>query len=389
MLNVNELHLLDFTGEGMYIAVLDGGFPEVDNLIAFQNTKILGGYNLVDRTSDFYTRNDHGTLVLSTMAGVFENGINGATTNFVGTAPDASFYLFITEDTTKEVPLEESLWVEAAEEADRLGVDVINSSLGYSIFFDNPAYNYSYSDMDGNTAFVSRGAAIAFSKGMLIVNSVGNEGNSTSWPYMNAPADVASVLSIGAVDGNEVIADFSSYGPTSDNRLKPDVSAQGKQSYLINTSGNVITGNGTSFSSPIMAGAVACLWQAFPNKTNAEITQLIKESAHLYSTPNNHEGYGIPNFGSIYELLSGEEIENQIEEVVMYPNPVASTMFFKFPLEVDEINVQVYNMLGQAILTQNISKENQFLDISFLENNLYVFQISYNNKIQHFKILKN
>jgi hypothetical protein len=303
MLNADELHLNNFTGDGMCIAVIDGGFPEVNNLTAFSNTKILGGYNFVDRNPYFYTRNYHGTAVLSTIAGVLESGVNGATSNFVGTAPDASFYLFITEDTTQEIPLEESLWVEAAEVADSLGVDVINSSLGYSVFFDNPSYNYSYIDMNGSTSFISRGAEIAFSRGMIVVNSVGNEGSNASWPYMNAPADAPSVLSIGAVDGNRVIASFSSYGPTSDNRIKPDVSARGVQSYVINTSGNVATGSGTSFSSPIMAGAVACLWQAFPNKTNAEITKLIKESAHLYNTPNNHEGYGIPNFKTIFEAI--------------------------------------------------------------------------------------
>jgi hypothetical protein len=307
MLGGETLHQNDFRGAGMQIAVIDAGFPGVNTFNSFKrirdNGQILGGYDFVARSSNFYGGNSHGTSVLSTIAGYLENGVNGATTNFSGTAPDASFYLFRTENAPVEVKLEESLWVEAAERADSLGVDVINTSLGYSVFFDNPDHNYSYVDMDGQTAFITRGAEIAFSRGMVLVSSAGNEGNDPVWPYINAPADGPSVLTVGAVNSAGTIASFSSFGPTSDNRLKPDVCAQGQGTYLINSSGNVTSGNGTSFSSPVLTGVVTCLWQAFPNKTNAEITQLIKESAHLYLAPTNQEGYGIPNFTTIFESL--------------------------------------------------------------------------------------
>lgn len=308
MLGGETLHQNNFTGADMQIAIIDAGFPGVNTFSAFKrirdNGQILGGYDFVARSSDIYTGSSHGTSVLSTIAGYLEDGVDGATANFRGTAPDASFYLFRSENAPVEVKLEESLWVEAAERADSLGVDVINTSLGYSVFFDNPDHNYSYSDMDGQTAFITRGAEIAFSRGMLLVTSAGNEGNDTAWPYINAPADGPSILTVGAVNSAGTIATFSSFGPTSDDRIKPDVCAQGQGTYLINSAGNVASGNGTSFSSPVLTGVVACLWQAFPDKTNAEITQLIKESAHLYTSPTNQKGYGIPNFTTIYETLS-------------------------------------------------------------------------------------
>ncbi|MFK5959352.1 MAG: S8 family serine peptidase [Lutibacter sp.] len=325
MLSGEVLHQNNFTGQGMQIAIIDAGFPNVDNYSAFQrirdNNQILGGYDFVNRNDNFYTGFYHGMAVLSTIGGYLDN-------EFIGTAPDAEFYLFISEDTDNETPLEESLWVEAAERADSLGVDVINTSLGYTTF-DNSNYNYGYADMDGQTTFISRGAEIAFSRGMIIVNSAGNEGNS-AWHYISAPADAASVLSIGAVDASGIIASFSSYGPTSDGRIKPDVCAQGANVYIINSSGNVATSNGTSFSSPVLAGVVTCLWQAFPNKSNAEIVQLIKESSHLYASPTAQEGYGIPNFETVYNLLSidmndldGDGVLNNLD---LCPNTPAGTL---------------------------------------------------------------
>lgn len=291
MLGGETLHQQNFTGSGMYIAVIDAGFPGVNTMSAFSrirtNNQILGGYDFVNRTTNFYTGSSHGTSVLSTIAGFVEN-------QFVGTAPDASFYLFITEDNTQETPLEESLWVEAAERADSLGVDVINTSLGY-FTFDNPKHDYTYADMNGNKTFISRGAEIGFSRGMILVNAAGNEG-ANPWKYIIAPADAKSVLSVGAVNASKVIASFSSFGPTSDNRVKPDVLAHGQAVYIINSAGNIATSNGTSFASPVMAGVVACFWQKNPTKTNKEIIQIIKESAHLYNNPSPQYGYGIPKF---------------------------------------------------------------------------------------------
>ena len=387
MLGGELLHENNYTGEGMIIALLDAGFPNVDNFDAFErvraNKQILGGYDYVNRSDDYYTGSYHGMAVLSAIAGYVEN-------EFVGTAPDAEFYLFITEDVSREVPLEESLWVEAAEKADSLGVDVINTSLGYSNSFDEDRYNYTYNDMDGATAFITRGAEIAFSRGMLIVNANGNEGNNT-WKYMNAPADGASVLSVGAVDATGTIASFSSYGPTADGRVKPDVCAQGAGVYIINASGSIATSNGTSFSSPVLTGLITCLWQAFQQKTNAEITQLVKESAHLYATPTAQEGYGIPNFETIYNTLSiEEEVEvDEFTELYFYPNPINDRIFIAFPNAISVVEVSIFDVVGHQIYNSQLFESKPSIDFSYVSSGLYFIQIKSENSLKTFKLLKN
>jgi hypothetical protein len=386
MLKGEVLHQNNFTGEGMQIAIIDAGFPNVDNVDNFEafrrlrdNNQILGGYDFVNRNENFYTGSSHGMSVLSVIAGYIDN-------QFVGTAPDAKFYLFISEDEANETPLEESLWVEAAEKADSLGVDVINTSLGYTTF-DNPKYNYVYADMDGKTTFISRGAEIAFSRGMIVINSAGNEGD-VPWHYISAPADAASVLSVGAVNATGIIANFSSFGPTSDNRIKPDVCAQGAGVYIVSSTGNIVTANGTSFSSPVLVGLVACLWQAFPHKTNAEIIQLVKESAHLFANPNAHEGYGIPNFETVFNLLEPDTAE-EILEVVAYPNPSANELKFKFPNYVTEMELTIFDVLGKRIHSEKINELNPMINISNLAQGLYFMQLKFDTEIKTFKIFKN
>jgi len=384
MIKGDVLHQNNFTGQGMEIAIIDAGFPNVDTYAAFQrirdNNQILGGYDFVNRSNNFYTGHYHGMAVLSTIAGYIDN-------QFVGTAPDAKFYLFISEDSSQETPLEESLWIEAAEKADSLGVDVINTSLGYTTF-DNPNYNYSYSDMDGKTTFISRGAEIAFSRGMILVNAAGNEGSS-SWHYISAPADATSVLSIGAADATGTIASFSSFGPTSDGRIKPDVDAQGANVYIINSAGSIATSNGTSFASPIMTGVITCLWEAFPNKTNAEIIQLVKESGSLYANPTAQEGYGIPNFESVYNILNVELLDNKTENPTIFPNPIKDKINFKFPKNTAIIDMTIVNLLGKNMVNQQILKDKPIIDISYLPTGLYMMQLSFHNKVTTIKILKN
>ena len=381
-LHGEALHQKNFTGEGMQIAVIDAGFPNVDTFDAFQrlrdNKQILGGYNFVERSTNFYTGHYHGMAVLSTIAGYIEN-------EFVGTAPNAQFYLFISEDVSQETPLEESLWAEAAEKADSLGVDIINTSLGYNTF-DNPNYNHTYAEMDGKTTFIARAAEIAFERGIILVNAVGNEGND-SWHYMLSPADAPSVLSVGAVNAVGEIANFSSFGPTADNRVKPDVCAQGASVYIINSTGNIATSNGTSFASPIMAGMAACLWQAFPNKTNREIVTAIKTSAHLYKNPTAQEGYGIPNFEKVFVALTDETVENEVLSV--FPNPVKNKVNFKFPRDISTLNISFYNLLGKLVETRTVVKEFPNMNISHFSNGMYIMRIKYSDKVKTIKIIKN
>lgn len=373
MLKGNLLHQQDLTGNGKIIAVMDNGFPNVNTAQPFQRlmngNKILGGYDFVNRNASFYTGGTHGTLVLSTMGGYVENQL-------VGTGPDASYYLFITEDTSDENPVEESYWVEAAEMADSLGVDIINTSLGY-FTYNNPNYSYEYADMNGTTAFISRGADIAFSKGMICVVSAGNSGAGAN-PNISAPADAINVLAVGAVTFDGSYASFSSIGPSSDGRIKPDIMAQGEQAVVSDTFGNIVTANGTSFSAPIISGMVACLWQSFPNKTNLEIMQMIKQSAHLYTTPNNQFGYGIPDFSrAITDALNIPDFSKK--ELSLYPNPANSVVNIAIPESYSEVQISIYNQLGQEIMNREIKRESSVFSVENLQSGIYLYKIKAGN----------
>lgn len=369
MLNGHLLHQQDFTGTGKIIAVMDAGFPGVDTTDPFlrlrTNNQIKGGYNFVNRNANFYTGFQHGTQVLSNMAAYVDNQL-------VGTAPDASYYLFVTEDINSESPLEESLWVEAAETADSLGVDVINSSLGYNLF-TNAAYNHTYQDMDGNTTFITRGANIAFTRGMIVVVSAGNEG-AKPWKFITAPADATNVLTVGAVSASEVRAGFSSQGPTADGRIKPDVMAMGAASVVTTQTGEIGYNNGTSFSAPTLAGLVACLWQALPNKTNAQLVQIIKESADRYTNPDNFYGYGIPDFQlALNTALSTASFA--VNGFNLYPNPTAGTITITSP-DNTVARFVLYNSLGQEIMKKNISSlQEETISLESFTSGIYCYTI--------------
>ncbi|MEZ4796101.1 MAG: S8 family serine peptidase [Flavobacteriaceae bacterium] len=367
MISADALHQLDYTGQGVTIAVLDAGFPNVNTMGAFQRLRdagnLLDGYDFVNRTSNVYayTGNTHGTKVLSTMAGFIQN-------EYVGTAPDASYYLFRTEEAEQENPVEESYWVEAAERADSLGVDIINTSLGYK-GYDNPNYSYTNNDLDGNTAFITKGANIAFEKGMLLVNSAGNSGASG----VNAPADAEGVFTIGAVDLNGDYVSFSSQGSAIQPTQKPDVVARGAAAFVIGPDNIIVQNNGTSFSSPIMAGGLACLRQALPDLTNAEMMQLVRESGSQYATPDYFLGYGIPDLGSALAAeLSNQNIERT--EFKLFPNPVETSLNVLFPDEVENAKLYIHDILGKLVLDTTIQPF-QPIDLQQLSSGLYLLKI--------------
>jgi subtilisin family serine protease len=291
----------------------------------------------------------------------------------IGTAPDAKYYLFVTEDVLTENPVEESNWVEAAEEADKVGVDIITTSLGY-FAFDNPAYSHVYSDLTGNSAFASKGANIAFSKGIFVVASAGNEGATTD-NHIGVPSEALNVLAVGAVDASRNYASFSSIGPSFDNRVKPDVMAQGSPAFYSNTSGNIVSGNGTSFSCPIMAGMVACLWQAYPSKTNIEIKKLIIESADRFTNPTAQYGYGIPDFSQALTMGNLSVATFSKTDIIIYPNPSSDIISFNFPLDFEKGTICIYTLLGQKVLEQNITNQMPRLSIKSLSNGLYLYKI--------------
>ncbi|WP_298880247.1 S8 family serine peptidase [uncultured Polaribacter sp.] len=401
MLKGEYLHQQGLTGSNQTIAIIDAGFPNVNTLSAFQrirdNNQILGGYNFADRNTNFYTRSSHGTHVLSSIAGYIEN-------EFVGTAPDAKFYLFITEISETETVLEESLWVEAAERADSLGVDVINTSLGYTTY-DNANHSHTYADMDGKTTFISRGAEIGASRGLLLVNSAGNSGSS-SWKYIGAPADAPSVISVGAVKSTEEIASFSSFGPTADGRIKPEILAQGQNPALIDYNTGLVktTSSGTSFSGPIMAGLIACLNQneGFLLKSsgkenssefnfNTFLKQAVYESADRYNNPTNQHGYGIPNFEiALHNYIgsTGSLSENELSNIKIFPNPVKNTFVINLKnTELENTHIQIFNVLGEKVFEKE-SLNSKIMDISFLEIGIYILKFSKDNQQKTLKLIK-
>ncbi len=396
MLKGHYLHKENYRGEGMLIAVLDAGFYKVNELPAFdslwQNKQIVGVYDFVDRDTMVYDAASHGMMVLSTMGG----NIPG---QLVGTAPKANYLLLRTEQAATEYVIEEHNWVVAAEYADSLGVDVINSSLGYTDFDDN-SQDHSYADMDGNTTLISVGADIAASKGILVVTSAGNEGFS-AWKYISAPADADSVLSIGAVTPEEDIAYFSSRGPTFDSRIKPDVCAMGMPAVVSGSSGSVSTSNGTSFSGPIMAGMVACLWQAHPELNNMQIIDAVKRSANKYSQPDTIYGYGIPDFYAAHIYLNslGSIDESSIEHILnVFPNPFKD--YFNVEFFAKNINMpydtklEVYNLQGKKILETSINNfQNNYSVTKFehtegLTRGIYIVRLTANDIVLNKKVLK-
>lgn len=385
MINSDDLHVAGYTGDGVTIAVMDAGFINVNNMGAFQRLKdagnLKGGYDFVNRNPDVYanTSSAHGTLVLSTMAGYILN-------DYVGTAPDASYYLFITEDSTDENPVEESYWVEAVERADSLGVDLINTSLGYKDYPTYPNYSYTAAEMDGNTAFITKGANIAFEKGLVLVTSAGNEGNN-AYPGVGAPADSQYTLSIGAVNATGSRASFSSVGSVFQPTQKPDVMAQGQSAAVIFPDNSLRANNGTSFSSPILAGGIACLMQALPNKTNAEIMQLVRESGSQFNNPDYQLGYGIPDLMSVLNALSENDFEND-KDISIYPNPVNDFINVKTSSNENKLSITFFGVLGKRVLQRSINNTYNQIDVSSLSKGMYIIHAKSENKSKSFKLIK-
>lgn len=291
MSNGGKLHEAGFKGQGMTIAVIDAGFHNVDKITAMQNIRILGTKDFVNQQADIFAESSHGMSVLSCI------GMNRPDI-MTGTAPEASFWLLRSEDEYSEHLVEQDYWSAAVEFADSVGVDVINTSLGY-YSFDDKSKNYKYRDLDGRHALMSRQASHIADKGMILVCSAGNSG-AGSWKKITPPGDADNVLTVGAIDKRAVLATFSSVGNTADHRVKPDVVAVGVGSDVIRTDGNQGRANGTSFSSPIMCGMVTCLWQACPTLTAKEVIELVRRSGDRAGFPDNIYGYGVPDMWKAY-----------------------------------------------------------------------------------------
>ncbi len=291
-----RLHDIGMRGEGMMIAVIDGGFKNVNAIPAFHRVDIRGTRDFVyPQSPSIYAETDHGTKVLSAMA------LNEPY-YYIGTAPKASYWLLRSEDQQTEQAVEEDYWTMAAEFADSVGCDLINSSLGYHEY-DHHFMSYQQWQLDGRTAFISRSASMLAAKGIILVNSAGNLGMGT-WKKIGVPADADHIMTVGAMmdDPSHKIAPFSSVGPTQDQRVKPDVVATGAPARLVNGRGVIMDDMGTSFSTPIVCGLMACLWQAMPGKTAEEIMELVRQTSNNYAHPDNIYGYGVPNFWRAYQI---------------------------------------------------------------------------------------
>lgn len=381
-INLRPLHVEGFTGAGITIAVLDTGFPTVNTGNAYarlrNNGQIKGGYNFIAKNTDLYNTsfNSHGSYCLGAIGGYIDG-------SFVGSAPDADFYLYVTESGPNEIPEEELYWIQGAEDADRKGADVISASLGYGDQFDDSRYNYSYADMNGTRSFVARGAQIATEKGILVFAANGNEANN-SWQYLLTPADNAKVFSIGAVNSSGASSSFSSYGPNSVGVVKPDGSARGSSTATVYNN-SATSASGTSLATPVAAGGAACLLQALSDSASGdEVRERLRQTASLYPSFNYQMGYGILNFYKALNLPIMATNENHSRKNLdIFPNPVVNSINIKTSEKIE--TVDLFDSLGRKM--QQLKPQNSN-DISKLLPGIYFLKVKTDKNSYVEKIIK-
>ena len=353
------LHNKGFKGEGMLMAIFDGGFRNYLTVTAFDsarnNNQIVETYDFVQNEISVNEDDPHGMYVFSIIAANWPGQL-------VGSCTKAKYYLYRTEDVATEFPIEEQNWAAAAERADSIGVDVFSTSLGYSTF-DNPVFNHTYADMNGKITIIARANTMAARKGIISVVAAGNDGNN-AWHFIATPADADSIVTTGAVTATGVVASFTSYGPSSDGRVKPTVASVGQGTAFAGLNNLPGFGNGTSFATPNLAGLITCLWQAFPEFTNMQIIEAVKRSSSIYTTPNDRIGYGIPNFHKAYDDLFQQRALQQVniilgnEWIKAYPNPFKGnfTLLMK-PQYSGTTSFSVSDTNGKLILTKQVTSQ--------------------------------
>jgi len=389
-LNGTALHNKGYRGKGIQIGVIDAGFTNVNTNSCFDSLRLqgrlLGTKDIVNPNSNIFAEDTHGAMVLATMTGNLPG-------QYLGTAPDASFWLIRTEYAATEYKVETDFWASGIEFADSVGVDLVNSSLGYYTF-DDSIMNFTYADMNGKVSRASRAAAMASRKGMLVVVSAGNEGNK-NWHYIGSPADADGIVTVGAVTSTGTPSTFSSFGPSSDGRVKPDVCAMGTASAIVDVSGTPGYGNGTSFASPIMAGMMACLLQRYRVLgTGLDITTLrnaVLESAGLFQHPTSQMGYGIPDFAKAEQNLLTFDSLARVEKsnfTVAY-NPFYKTINLRFNDGIIPTGtlLQLYSMTGSLLVKMPIADSTTVLKTDKLVSGIYAVCISENGKVQTKKII--
>ena len=393
MLGVPELNDKGFRGQGMLIAMLDAGFSRANEMgylkALYDNKRVLETYDFISRNTNVYDDHFHGLNCLSTIA-ANQPGL------MVGAAPEASFLLYRTENDFSETPYEEATWILAAERADSLGADIVSCSLGYHLF-DDPKYDYTPKNLDGKTALITRGAQHAARTGMLVVNSAGNSGND-SWGYITPPADADSILAVGAAFANRTHAPFSSLGPTADGRIKPDVAALGVGTIIGNNleSGSSSTGNGTSFSAPLITGLAAVLWQAYPTLTAQQLIKVLQQSGHQAATPDSLLGYGIPTAQRAEVIIQRDYTPlatepTALSTVMLYPNPAQDVVYVQFENHSapPATEVQLLNTSGTALMrTMPVSGSVVKLSVAPFPPGLYFVKITTPQSVRVLKFVK-
>lgn len=384
VLDIPKMHIDGYTGSGIRVAVFDGGFSGIDNNAylkhAFDENRIFMTFDMVRKSTYVYDYSTHGANVFS----IFGSYIDGS---YTGGGYGANFDLFVTEDVGSEYRIEEYNWLIAAEKADSAGVDIITTSLGY-YDFDDSSMNYTIDNLDGNTAIITQAVELAFSKGMLIVTSAGNEGrDSNLWKRITFPADANNILAVGAVQNSDFLkTDFSSPGPTADGRIKPDVMAVGGETTYINNASVISTGNGTSYSAPLITGLAAGLWQKYPELTNVELKNLIIQSGDNYDNPNNNYGHGIPSYIRASYIREGIEVgidTDSRDKLIIYPNPVnGKYVNVKLKEMLLIASIEIINIHGQKIIKQAIENTDHLkIDVSNIQEGLYLVRINDGNSI--------
>ncbi|MES2513519.1 MAG: S8 family serine peptidase [Bacteroidota bacterium] len=382
------LHQLGYRGQGMVIAVIDAGFENVNTNPVFDSLRnegrLLGTRDYVQGNTSVNEDYLHGANCLSLMAG-------NTPGQLIGTAPKASYWLLRSEDAATERIIEENNWVVAAEFADSVGADITTTSLGYTTF-DISSQNHVYADLDGRTAVASIAATMASRKGMFVLNAAGNEGGG-SWNYVGVPADADSICTVGAVDGSGIHAGFSSVGPTADGRIKPDLSSMGQGVYVCNSNGFFSSGNGTSYATPILAGAVACLWQANHAKTNMQLLQILKATSSKSTNPDNLYGWGIPSMCAAFNFMNATDVHvNEMSKQTnfdVFPNPAKNAVNFKLNVKTESIILT--DVLGKVIectLTEKGNNGYELLFNSSMNTGLYFISIKTTDGLLNSKFVK-
>jgi len=389
-LNGTTLHNEGYRGKGIQIAVIDAGFMNVNINPAFDSLRLqgrlLGTKDFINSTSDIYSEDAHGAMVLSTITGNLPG-------QFLGTAPDASFWLIRTEYAPTEYKVETDFWCSGIEFADSAGVDVATSSLGYSTF-DDPRMNFTYADMNGKVSRASRAANMAGKKGIIVTVAAGNEG-SAAWHYISSPSDADGIITVGAITSVGLSSSFSSFGPSSDGRVKPEVCATGTASALVSTAGTPGYGNGTSFATPIMAGMMACLLQRYKSLDStvdvATLLNSVFKSGSLYASPTAQMGYGIPDFMKAEQNLKVFDSIHQVQksQFVIAPNPVFHTLSIGFidgrnPLDT---TLRIYSMTGSMIVNQRLVESSTVLNTGEFPAGIYAISISINGNTETQKVM--